>query len=115
MEFHIALVCVIPARETRGTNKGWITRIYDRLGFPVKRGKRSKKNGGRPYVSDQAVDIRARFNKDVELLQQPLKVGDRVLSNGDLCELTQIGDDLIGQGPDVGTACVVMFRAGETT
>ena len=26
--------------------------------------------------------------------------------------MTQIGDDLIGQGPDVGTACVVMFRAG---
>ena len=32
-------------------------------------------------MSDQAVDIRAQFNKDVELLQQPLKVGDRVLSN----------------------------------
>ena len=42
-------------------------------------------------------------------------MGDRVLSNGDLCELTQIGDDLIGQGPDVGTVCVVMFRGGETT
>ena len=61
------------------------------------------------------MDIRARFNKDVELLQQPLKVGDRVLSNGDLCELTQIGEDLIEQDPHVGTACVVMFRAGETT
>ena len=57
---------VHPARETQGTNNGWM-------------------------------DIRARFNKDVELLQQPLKVGDRVLSNGDLCELTQIGDDLIPQ------------------
>ncbi len=68
-----------------------------------------------PYASDQAVDIRAQFNKDVELLQQPLKVADRVLSDGDLCELTQIGDDVIGQDPDVGTACVVMFRAGETT
>jgi hypothetical protein len=31
-----------------------------------------QKNGGRPYASDQAVDIRAQFNKDVELLQQPL-------------------------------------------
>ena len=58
-------------------------------------------------MSDQAVDIRAQFNKDVELLQQPLKVGDRVLSNGDLCELTQIGEDLIEQDPHVGTACVV--------
>ena len=54
------------------------------------------------------MDIRAQFNKDVELLQEPRKVGDRVLSNGDLCELTQIGDDLIGQGPHVGTACVVI-------
>ena len=93
----------MPARETQGTNNGWIARICDRLA--LKRGKRSQKNGGRPYASDQAVDIRARFNKDVELLQQPLKVGDRVLSNGDLCELTQIGDDLIPQDPHVGTAC----------
>ncbi len=61
------------------------------------------------------VDIRDRFNKDVELLQDPLKVGDRVFSNGDLCELTHIGDDLIPQDPHVGTACVVIFRAGETT
>ena len=61
------------------------------------------------------MDIRVQFNKDVGLLQQPLKVGDRVLSDGDLCELTQIGDDVIGQDGHVGTACVVMFRAGETT
>ena len=72
VEFHIALACVMPARETQGTNTGWIARICERLG--LKRGKRSQKNGGRPYASDQAVDIRAQFNKDVELLQQPLKV-----------------------------------------
>jgi hypothetical protein len=57
---------------------------------------------------------RAQFSKDLELLQQSLKVGDRVLSDGDFCELTQIGGDLIGQDPHVGTACVVMFRTGET-
>ncbi len=113
VEFHIALACVMLDRETQGTNNGWITRICDRLA--LKRGKRSQKNGGRPYASDQTVDIRARFNKDVELLQQPLKVGDRVISNGDLWELTQIGDDLISQDPHVGTECVVMFRVGETT
>jgi hypothetical protein len=55
VEFHIALACVMPERD-----------------------KRSQKNGSRPYASDQAVDIRAQFNKDVELLQQSLKVGDRV-------------------------------------
>jgi hypothetical protein len=70
VEFHIALACVMPARETQGTNTGWIARICERL--VLKRGKRSQKNGGRPYASDQAVDIRAQFNKDVELLQQPL-------------------------------------------
>ena len=37
-----------------------------------------------------------------------------MISNGDLCELKQIGDDLIRQDPDVGTACVFMFRVGET-
>jgi hypothetical protein len=88
VEFHIALACVMPARETQGTNNGWIARICaaERLG--LKRGKRSQKNGG--SASDQAVDIRAQFNKDVELLQQPLKLGDRVLSDGDLCEWTQM-------------------------
>ncbi len=83
VEFHITLACVMPARDAQGTNNGCITRICDRLG--LNRGKRSKKNGGRPYVSDQTVDIRVQFNKGVELIQQPLKVGDRVLSNGDLC------------------------------
>jgi hypothetical protein len=88
VEFHITLVCVMSPRETEGTNNGWITRICERLG--LKRGKRSQKNGGRPYSSDQVVDVHAQFNKDVELLQQPLYVGDRVLSDGDLCELTQV-------------------------
>jgi hypothetical protein len=65
VEFHIALGCVMPTWETQGTNNGWISRICDRLG--LKRGKRSKKNGGRPYESDQTVDVRAQCNKDVEL------------------------------------------------
>ena len=29
--FHITLDCVMPVWETQGTNKGWITRICDRL------------------------------------------------------------------------------------
>jgi hypothetical protein len=29
VEFHIALACVMPARETQGTNNGWIARICD--------------------------------------------------------------------------------------
>ncbi len=42
VEFHIALACVMPARETQGTNNGWIARICERL--ELKRGKRSQKN-----------------------------------------------------------------------
>ena len=30
VEFHIALDCIIPTRETLGTDNGWITRICDR-------------------------------------------------------------------------------------
>jgi hypothetical protein len=61
-----------------GARNGWITRIFERLG--LKRGSRSKKNGGRPYTSVQTVDVRTKFNKDVELLYQSLELGDRVLS-----------------------------------
>ena len=94
VEFHIALGCVMSTWETQGTNNGWISRICDRLG--LKRGKRSKKNGGRPYESDQIVDVRAQCNKDVELLDQPLKVGDKVLSNGDLWGRLTCGLDTFG-------------------
>ena len=31
VEFHIALACVMPAREPQGTNNGWISRICDRV------------------------------------------------------------------------------------
>jgi hypothetical protein len=98
VEFHIALVCVMPVRETQGTNNGWIARIYDRLA--LKRGKRSQKNGGRPYASDQAVDARARFNKDVELLQQPLKVGDSEVRAADflLTEVRPLQLDAVSRG-----------------
>ena len=75
--------------------------ICDRLG--LKRGKRSEKNGARPYASEQAVETRAIFNKDRELLAQPIKVGDMVLSKGQVCELTAIGEGLCG---NEGPSCV---------
>jgi hypothetical protein len=53
VEFHIALACVMPPREAEGSKNGWIRPICDRLG--LKRGKRSEKNGARPYASEQAV------------------------------------------------------------
>ncbi len=62
----------------------------------MKRGKRSQQNGVRPYPSEQTVDHRAIFNKDRELLVDPVKVGDMVLSKEQLCELTDIGDGLCG-------------------
>ena len=67
------------------TSVGWIRRICDRLG--LERNKRSQQKGIRPY----SVDRRAQWNKDVELREESLKVGDRVLSKEDLGELTEIG------------------------
>jgi len=110
VEFHIALACVMPPREAEGSKNGWIRPICDRLG--LKRGKRSEKNGARPYASEQAVETRAIFNKDRELLAQPVKVGDMVLSKGQLCELTAIGEGLCG---NEGPSCVLAFRAGTVT
>jgi hypothetical protein len=92
VEFHIALACLMPPREAEGSKNGWIRPICDRL--VLKRGKRSEKNGARPYESEQAVENRAIFNQDRELLAQPVKVGDMVLSKGQLCELTAIGEGL---------------------
>ena len=90
----------MPPREAQGNKNGWIKPICDRL--DLKRGKRSEKNGVRPYVSEQAVENRAIFNQDRELLAQPVKVGDMVLSKGQLCELTTIGEGLCGnEGPCV--------------
>jgi hypothetical protein len=110
VEFHIALACVMPPREAEGSKNGWIRPICDRLG--LKRGKRSEKNGARPYASEQAVENRAIFNQDRELLAQPVKVGDMVLSKGQLCELTAIGEGLCG---NEGPSCVLAFRAGTVT
>ena len=45
-------------------------------------------------VSDPMSQNRAIFNKDRELLVQPVKVGDMVLSKGQLCELIVIGEGL---------------------
>jgi hypothetical protein len=92
VEFHIELACVMPPREAQGSKNGWIKPICDRL--VLKRGKRSEKNGDRPYASEKTVENRAIFNKDRELLAQPVKVGDMVLSKGQLCELTTIGEGL---------------------
>ncbi len=79
VEFHIALVCVKPPREAQGSKNGWIKPICDRL--VLKRGKRSEKNGARPYASEQAVENRAMFNKDREPNQ----------TSGDACRLASFG------------------------
>jgi hypothetical protein len=56
----------------------------------------------------EAVENRAIFNQDRELLAQPVKVGNMVLSKGQLCELTDIGEGMCGKE---GPSCVVAFRA----
>jgi hypothetical protein len=45
-------------------------------------------------------------------MTEPIKVGDMVLSKGQLCKLTSIGDDLCG---NEGPSCVLTFRVGTVT
>ncbi len=63
-------------------------------------------------MSRSSQSIPTTFNKDRELLAQPVKVGDMVLSKGQLCELTTIGEGLCG---NEGPSCVLAFRAGTVT
>ena len=72
IEYHIALGLVMPPRDS-----GLISRVCERLGVP--RSKRSKqRDAGRRFASDQAVDRRAEFNKDIKAQTGALTVGDKV-------------------------------------
>ncbi len=76
----------------------------------------SEKNGARPYASEQAVENRAIFNKDRELLAQPLKVGDMVLSKGRTPDSTARGSRrkrgaTLNQIHDMGTRRYVLVRS----
>jgi hypothetical protein len=86
-EFHIGLSYVMPPREGERSSKGWIRRICEQ--FDVQRGNRMD---GRARACNQVVDHRAQFERAVELQNLPLKVGDWVLSHGNLCQLTSIGN-----------------------
>jgi hypothetical protein len=87
-EFHIGLSYVMPPREGERSSKGWIRRICEQLDF-----QRGKRMDGRTRATDQVVDHRAQFEKAVELQKLPLKVGDWVLSHGNLCQLTSIDEE----------------------
>ena len=113
IEYHIGLGYVMPPRVAEGNSSGWIRRICERLG--IQRGKRSAKRDARPYASDQAVDQRAQFNKDVALQKKPLQEGDKVLSHGDSCKLTRIFVRCDEEYGEEGPPCVLTFRAGEVT
>ena len=63
----------------------------------------------RSHTCNQVVDHRAQFEKDVELQKFPLNVGDWVLSHGNLCQLTSIGEDDPSLYPEEGPSSDLTF------
>ena len=73
-----------------------ISRISERMG--VHWGTRGEKQGGRPFVFDQTIDQRAKFNSTVAAYA--VAEGDQVLSDGKPAVLTRLV---------AGGGCVVTF------
>ncbi len=96
VEFHIALACVMPTRETQGTNNGWIARICDRLS--LKRGKRSQKNGGRPYESDQEWDPSAGSDDTSDPVAMIVNSNDLGAVDFPLTEVRSLQLDAVARG-----------------
>jgi hypothetical protein len=107
-EFHIGLSYVMPPRDEARSKDVMIRRICEQL--DVRRGKRLD---GRQFAADQAVNHRAEFETVLQLQKLPMKVGDIVLSHGNLCVLKSIGenDNCGAEGP----SCVLTFSAGDIT
>ena len=87
-EFRIALALVAPTRAAFGNQEGMAKRVSARL--RVQRGKRSKRQGGRPYAFDASIDQRATFDDQAVAAARPkdqLAVGDAVLCRGELARL----------------------------
>ena len=70
---------------------------------------------GRARACNQAVDHRAQFERSVQLQNLPLKVGDWVLSHGNLCQLTSIGEDDPSSYAEEGPSCGLTFTVGDVT
>ena len=98
----IGLAHVAPPRLEGRDREGMIRRVAERLG--VARGKRSKKRGARPYAFEKAIDRRAEFDAAVAKLEEPLQVGELVLTYNGPAELTRFVD---------GGGCVVTYRVGD--
>ena len=86
----------MPPREEARSQDGMIRRIYEQL--DVRRGKRLD---DRQFAVDQAVNHRVEFETGLQLQKLPMKVGDIVLSHGNLCVLKSIGenDNCGAEGP----------------
>jgi hypothetical protein len=67
---------------------------------------------GRARACNQVVDHRAQFERAVELQNLPLKVGDWVLSHGNLCQLTSIGEDDPSSYAEEGPSCGLSYPCG---
>ena len=78
-----------------------------------------KSLGERAVIANKAAleaeKARDELHNQIEHIEEqlhPVKVGDMVLSKGQLCELTAIGEGLCG---NEGPSCVLAFRAGTVT
>ena len=94
-EYLTGLAYVAPPRGVSGDKSGMIRRVSKRLG--VRRGRRSKKQGGRQFAFDKAIDFRAKF--DAAAVQQlgPLghvfAEGVRVLTHNGPAEIAHLRSD----------------------
>ena len=105
-EYLTALALIAPPRTKERDNSGMARPIAERL--EVRRGKRSKKQGGRPFAFDKAMDRRAEFDAAAVRLLGPLghivREGERVLTHNGPAELARF--------TSMG-GCVVIYRAGD--
>ena len=118
-EFRLLLASVAPPRADEGDVHGMARRVAARL--CVRRGRRSLKQGGRPFAFDGSMDQRKTFDlaaakfrvpagplqpgQQRSLVAEPLQPGERVLTqNNGEAELARFT-------PNGG--CVLIFRVGD--
>lgn len=106
-EYLTGLAYVAPPRLAVGDKSGMISRVAKRLG--VRRGRRSKKQGGRPFAFDKAVNHRADFDAAALRRLGPLghvfAQGVRVLTKNGPAEIAHLASD---------GSVVVTYRNGDS-
>ena len=96
-----------PPRLDARDSSGMIRRVADF--FDMRRGKRSKKQGHRPYIFDRAVDLSTAFNTAARQLLGPLGLlfieAQRVLTHNGPAEISRF---------TTSGGVIVTYRSGDT-